>query len=243
MNNNKFSLNKLFWGLLFLVAAAFLLLNKLNYWPTIYHVSVFKVVLTIFFIWMILEGIRHRNFFCMIFGLAFIAIQYDDLLHITALTPWTLLSAALLISIGLTIIFPQYHHSNGKKYEGFEFVDKGKKIFNEQDGEVLHFENSFGSSVKYVNTDALVNASFENSFGEMKIYFDNAIIKNGTADINLEVSFGAAILYVPKTWNVESHIKTSFGTLKEQNSNQSQGCPTLRIYGEISFGDATIVYI
>lgn len=243
MNDNRFSMNKLFWGLLFLLGAASLLLNRLNFWPTFFHISLFDIILTLFFVSIFLEGLRHRNFFGMLFGLAFIAIQYDDLLRITAITPWTLLSATLLASIGLTIIFPKYHNYDGKKFDGFKFVDNGKKEFFENDGEVLYFKNSFSSCTKYVNTDALVNASFENSFGEMKIYFDNTIIKNGIADINLEVSFGNAILYIPKTWNVENHIKTSFGTLREQNSNQSQGCPTLRIYGQISFGDATIVYI
>lgn len=243
MNQNKFSMNKLFLGLLFLLGAAAILLNRLNYWPTIHHLSIFKILLTIFFIWMILEGIRHRNFFGIVFGLAFIAIQYNNLLCITPLTPWTLLSAALLASIGLTIIFPKRHRPNFDSNMGFDFQDKGKKFFNEQNDEILHFENSFGSSVKYVNTDSLVNASVENSFGEMKIYFDNAIIKNGIADINLEVSFGSVILYIPKTWNIENHVKTSFGTLREQNQNQSQGCPTLRIYGEICCGDAIIIYI
>ena len=243
MNQNKFSMNKLFWGLLFLLGAASLLLYRLNYWPTFHHFSLFKILLTIFFIWMILEGIRHHNFFGIIFGLALIAIQYDKLLCITAITPWTLLGAALLASIGLSIIFPKRHHPNFNGNMEFDFHDEGKKDCNMQNDEILHFENSFGSSIKYVNTDALVNASFENSFGEMKIYFDNTIIKNGVADISLEVSFGSAVLYIPKTWNVEIHVKTVFGTIREQNSNQSQGCPTLRIYGEISFGEAMIIYI
>lgn len=243
MNNNRFTLNKLFWGLMFLIGAAALLLNRLHIWPVIFHISLFDIILTIFFIWLILEGLRHRNFFEILFGLAFIAIQYDDILHITAITPWTLLGATLLASIGLSIIFPKYQRHGGNDFKGFQFADSGKKEFYEEDGEILYFKNSFGSSAKYVNTDALVNATFINSFGEMKIYFDNAIIKNGIADINLEVSFGSAILYVPKTWHVENHVKTSFGEIKEQNSSQSQGCPTLRIYGEVSFGDATIVYI
>lgn len=243
MNDNKFSLNKLFWGLLFLLGGVSLLLNRLEIWPTFFHISVFDIILTLFFVWMFLEGLRHHNFFGMIFGLAFIAIQYDDFLHITAITPWTLLSTALLVSIGLTIIFPKKNYHNAHKYKGYDFVDCGKKTFQEEEGEVLYFRNSFGSTTKYVNTDALVHACFENSFGEMKIYFDNAIIKNGVADINLEVSFGEAVLYIPKTWNVENHMKTSFGGLKEENLHQSQGCPTLRIYGEVAFGEVVIVYI
>ena len=243
MNHNKFSMNKLFWGLMFLFGAAVLLFNRLNCWPSIHHISIFKIIVTIFFIWMILEGIRHRNFFCILFGLALITIQYENLFYHTTLTPWTLLGVALLTSIGLTIIFPKRYHPHIGAGIEFDYQDKGKKVFNNSNDEILHFENSFGSSIKYVNTDSLVSASFENSFGEMKIYFDNAIIKNGVADINLEVSFGNAILFIPKTWNIENHIKTTCGTLRQENLNQSQGCPTLRIYGEISFGEAKIIFI
>ena len=244
MNNNKTSMNKLFWGLLFLLGGVALILNRLDIWPTIYNISLWDVLLTLFFVWIFLSGLRHRNFFGILFGLALIAIQYDELLHITSITPWTLLGATLLASIGLTIIFPQkHHHYNHSSINSFEFVDSGKKVFNEADGETLYFKNSFGSTTKYVNTDALVHATLQNSFGEMKVYFDNAVIKNGVAEINLEVSFGEATLYIPKTWNVENHTKASFGGLKEENRNQSQGCPTLRIYGEIAFGEAVIVYI
>mgnify|MGYP006893000712 FL=1 len=38
-------------------------------------------------------------------SIAFICIIYDDWLGITALTPWTVLGAALLGSIGLSLIF------------------------------------------------------------------------------------------------------------------------------------------
>lgn len=243
MNENKFSMNKLFWGLLFLLGAACLILDQINIWPTFYHFSLFDILYTLFFIWLFLEGLHHRNFFEMLFGLAFIAIRYDKLLHITAITPWTLLCATLLASIGLTIIFPNRSYFGENTFSGFKFTDCGKKHFSEADGETIYFKNSFSSTTKYVNTDALVSASFENSFGEMKIYFDNAVIKNGVADINLEVSFGDAVLYIPKTWNVENHLKTAFAGVKEKNTSQSQGCPTLRIYGEISFGEAVIVYI
>jgi len=243
MNGNKFSMNKLFWGLLFLLGAASLILNQLNIWPTFHHFSLFDILYTLFFIWIFLEGVRHRNFFGILFGLAFIVIRYDKLLHFTAITPWTLLCAALLASIGLTIIFPKYSYFGENSFNGFKFADCGKKQFSEEDGETIYFKNSFSSTTKYVNSDALVNASFQNAFGEMKIYFDNAVIKNGIADINLAVSFGEATLFIPKTWHVENHLQTSFGGVKEENKSQSQGSPTLRIYGEISFGEAVIVYI
>lgn len=243
MNTGKFSFNKLFWGLLFILGGISLLMDRMGYLPAFHQISVFGILLTMFFIWMFLQGLQHGNFFAMIFALAFIAIQYDKLLHITPITPGTLLSAALLLSIGLTIIFPNtknifpHFHKKGK------FVDSGRKVFNEADGEVIHFENTFGSSTKYINTEALVNVSLENSFGEMKVYFDNAIIKTGTAIINIEVSFGSTTIYIPRTWHIENHVSTSIGNVSEKGECISPGCPTLKIYGEVSFGNITIEYI
>ena len=42
------------------------------------------------------KGIRNVNFWEILFSIAFICIIYDDQLGITALTPWTVLGAALL---------------------------------------------------------------------------------------------------------------------------------------------------
>ena len=243
MNHHKFSFNKLFWGMLFIAGAAFLIADRMGYWSETQSVTVIGIFFTIFFIWMVFQGIYQRNFFLILFGLSLIAIQYDRPLGITAITPWTLLSAALLASIGLTIIFPARKFSKNGNMKNFEFIDKGEKVFEEQDGEVIHFKSSFGECVKYINTDALVNVKLDNTFGTMKIFFDNAVIKNGVADVSISNSFGETILYIPKTWNVENHVKTSFGSMKFEGMQSTQGCPTLRIYGSVSFGEITIVFI
>lgn len=242
--NNKFSMNKLLWGLLFLVGAACLLLSRLGYWPMINNISIIDVLLTICFVWITIAGIRTKSFFFMLFGLAFIAIQYDDFLHITAITPWTLLGATLLASIGLSIIFPHSRHkSKNVKYFNSGDGDEIPADFDTSSEEIIQIKNCFGSTIKYINTDSLVRANLQTSFGELKVYFDNAIIKNGVADINIDVSFGEATLYIPRTWYVENHVKSSFGSIEEENSSQTMGSPTLHIYGQVTFGEANIVYI
>lgn len=243
MKQNKFSFNKLFWGLLFIAGAALLLADRLGYWSSVQSFTAIGIFITIFFIWMILQGIYQKNFFLILFGLSLIAIQYDRPLGITSITPWTLLAAALLASIGLTILFPKKKFSENANFKNYEFADKGEKVFEEQDGEIIHFKSSFGECVKYINTDALVNVQLDNNFGAMKIYFDNAVIKNGVADVNISNSFGETILYIPKTWNVENHIKHSFASVKFEGIQTTQGCPTLRLYGSVSFGDVTVIFI
>lgn len=243
MNQRGFSFNKLFWGMLFIAGAAFLIADRLGYWSERQSVTVVGIFFTIFFIWMVIQGFYYKNFFLILFGLSLLAIQYDGPLGITSITPWTLLSAALLASIGLTIIFPARKISKNGNIHHFEFADKGEKVFEEQDGEMIHFKSTMGECVKYINTDSLVNVRLENSFGAMKIFFDNAVIKNGTADVSISNSFGETILYIPKTWNVENHVKTSFGTLKFEGNQATQGCPTLRIYGSVSFGEVNVTFI
>lgn len=228
--------------MLFIAGAAFLLADRLGYWSQTQSVTVVGIFFTIFFIWMVMQGFYQRNFFLILFGLSFIAIQYNPL-GIDVVTPWTLLSAALLASIGLTIIFPQKKRFPNGHMNHFEFADKGEKVFDEQDGEVLHYKSTFGECVRYINTDSLANVQLQNTFGEMKIFFDNAVIKNGVADVNISNSFGETTLYVPKTWNVENHVKCTFANLEFEGSQDTQGCPTLRIYGSISFGEVNVVFI
>ena len=84
---------KILWGLFFILAAVYVVVSKLWIMP---EISVFSVLLTVFFIWLFLNGIRNVNFWEILFSIAFICIIYDDWLGITALTPWTVLGAALL---------------------------------------------------------------------------------------------------------------------------------------------------
>ena len=68
-------------------------------------VGVFSLLATVFLIWMAADGVRHRNFFEMIFAAAFLYIIYDKPLEIEVLTPWTVLAVALMFSIGLSLLF------------------------------------------------------------------------------------------------------------------------------------------
>lgn len=81
---------KILWGLFFILAAVYVVVSKLWITP---EISVFSVLLTVFFIWLFLNGIRNVNFWEILFSIAFICIIYDDWLGITALTPWTVLGA------------------------------------------------------------------------------------------------------------------------------------------------------
>ena len=84
---------KILWGLLFLLGAVYLIASKIWSLPGI---SVFNVILGVFCVWVLIEGILHVNFWEILFSIAFICIIYDEPLGITALTPWTVLGLSLI---------------------------------------------------------------------------------------------------------------------------------------------------
>jgi predicted membrane protein len=226
-----------FWGVLLILAGIFLIISKLGYFP---HMNVFSLLLTVFLVVVIGKSLLRLNFQGILFPIAFICIIYDKQLGITAITPWTVLIAALLGSIGLSMIFHKHikwiHH--GHKHEDYKF----EKI-DIEDGSNVGFKTSFGASVKYINTDSFEQADFNCSFGAMKVYFDNAIMSNENAIVRINASFSGIELYIPKTWNVENKTNVFLGDVSEKNRNNQTTTNTLTLIGDVSFSGVEIIYI
>lgn len=228
---------RVFWGIFLLLGAVFLLVSKLGYFSDI---NIFSLLFTILLIGILVKSVIRLSFPGILFPLAFIGIIYDDKLGITAITPWTILLAALLGSIGLSLIFnrrPKWSKVNcswdGEKTETIDIEDEGH----------IKLETSFGSSIKYINTDKFEYANLECSFGNMKIYFDNATMANNNAVVKIDVSFAGMQMYIPRGWQVINNTDVSFGALEEKNKREAVITNTLTIIGDISFSGVEIFYI
>lgn len=233
---------KIFWGIFFIIAAVLIIISKLNMVP---DVGVFSVLAAAFFIWMFIEGIRHIDFYEMIFSIAFLYIIFDEPLgiEIEALTPWSVLLAALLLSIGLSTLFHGKkgfrHHINIDHENRGNYVSSSEQCSDEH----LFCENNFGSAIRYINSDNFQDAHLENSFGSMTIYFDNAVIQGDSAHVNVENNFGVTALYIPKEWKVRTDLKHSFGNTDEYGTSVGSSNTTLYIHGETSFGHIELHYV
>ena len=227
----------IFWGVLFILAGIFLIVSKLGYFPNIH---VFSLLLTVFLVVVIGKSLLRLNFQGILFPIAFICIIYDKQLGLTAITPWTVLMAALFGSIGLSMIFHKHvkwiHHEH--KHDDYKF----EKIDIEDESNV-GFKTSFGASIKYVNTDKFEQADFNCSFGAMKVYFDNAIMSNENAVVRINASFSGMELYIPKTWSVNDKTNVFLGSIDEKNRHNQTTTNTLTLVGDISFSGVEIIYV
>ena len=241
----------IFWGVLFILAAALIVVSKLGF---LVGISIIEVILTVILVGILISNVIKVKFSGILFPAAFLAIIYAEELQIQDLTPWPVLAVAFLGSIGLNLIFkPDRWHFRHHKHHGFgrewsvDFDNKDDKhydkVINEQDGNVIRCSQSFGSTIKYINTDNFERADIECSFGAMKVYFDNALIQSGHAQIHLDVSFSGVELFIPKTWNVIDKVDTSFGSMQEKNRRGDSQAPVVTITGDVSFGGVEIIYI
>ena len=230
---------KVFWGVLFLLGAVALIVGHLGY---LGGLNFWTVLISIGLIGFFVEGVVDRNFGMILFALAFLAITNDKLLGIEELTPWPVLGAALLGTIGLDMLFP-------KKKKWKEHINKNVKTVNEEtkfegvNGENISFEVTFGEAVRYVTSTQLKTVNAQCSFGSLEIYLNNAMLKENQAVINVDCSFGSTVLYVPGDWNVVQQAKASLGGIDEKGFHSPNGQNTLVVSGSVSFGSLEIRYI
>lgn len=230
----------IFWGIVLILCAVFIVVNKLGYFEGI---GIFTLLFTVAVAAGLIDSVARRSFGGILFCLAFLGILYDKQLGIEALTPWPILGVALLGTIGLDMIFKPKKKSC--KYEkNFEWNNESyQEIIDEESDEWVHCEVSFSSTTKYINSTNFKKADLECSFGSLSVYFDNAVLADGKAAVNLEVSFGAMKLYIPKTWKVVMNLDNAFGGCKEYGTCSGSDENTLMINGEVSFSGLEIYYI
>jgi len=224
---------RLFGGLFLIACGISLIISKLGHFL---YIDLF----TVFLIYIIIKSALEVDFSGILFSIAFLCIIYDKQLGITAITPWTVLIAALLGSIGLSMIFNKYPKWVRRKINW----DPSKfNTIDTEDESHIKLKTSFAGSIKYINTDKFEQADLKCNFGAMKVYFDNAILHEGKGFISIESTFSGIELYIPRNWTVEDVSTTFFGSISEKNRNEGTSDNILTICGDISFSGVDIIYI
>lgn len=233
------SKGNVFWGIFLLVAAAFIVVGNMGLFGDISFWTIgFSIVLLAWFV----RSLFKVRFGGMLFSLAFAAILFDEVLNIEDITPWPVLGAALLGTIGLNMIFKR----GREKFVGVRIGNKvGGQLVDEQvsDDEIFKCEMAFGSSVKYVNSTNLKFVNLESSFGNLTVYFDEVKLSEGSVHISVENSFGKMSLFVPKEWDTNVNVDRAFGNVSEIGRPTRESEAKVYIEGETNFGQLEINYI
>lgn len=240
-----------FWeGMFFLACSLLLLVNFiLGQIGLDFHFSIIKLIFTILFVCMIMDGIRKVDFYSILLPASFIFIMYGKLLGIRH-GRLSIFFVALFAAIGLSILFPAKKRKEMRMHMHASQPDSGNATADsgEQDSQTPHFtyKNYFNSSIRYVNCADFLHGNIENLFGSMKIYFDNAVICGTSATLDIDVAFGSLVLYIPSSWQVQENIQAIGASVRIWPQDEDVICPQgpiLYIHGDATFASVAIRYI
>lgn len=228
--------SRIFWGLLLLICAILLIVNKLGFMG---DYSINQIVLGGLCLGLLVSGIGERSFGGILFPIAFLAIIFAEQLHITELTPWTVLLVAALGTGGLHLIFGHRKYNRWRNH-----IDYNKKKFTDHihsDG--ANMEVNFSSSVKYINAATFTRGRVECNMGSCEVYFENVSDYKGNATLVVEAAFGKIHVFVPHGWIVVDDVQNNFGSFQMKNYRSPDAGPVLNLRGSANFGAVEVTIV
>ena len=208
---------------------------------------------TVIFAISLLDGLINRRITESVFSIAFILMIFAEPLHITRLVPWTILLAAVLISIGLGIIFRNRFHTvvyANKKIKNFRnkreaitdhiFTDTVSK---EQGAHVV-VDQTMSDTSRYIHSKELETIDVNAKMSDVNLYLDDAQAANETVTMNVNLTMTDLTIYLPLSWQVESNMASTFMSGDfEIDGTSNGGGPTLIIQGRSNMSDIKIEYV
>ncbi len=237
----------IFWGLLFIAAAALILISQFAP-ENLEVITPMHFVLAVLMVVAIIKSIPNLfwpGIWFPLGGLYLIAVPYSELLSRNRLSVWQVLVVALLASIGFSLLFKRKH--KWKSVQGSYHGEQLGHTFSDSEqnlnGQNVYMKTRFGEATRYVKSQDLVSAQIDNSFGESSVYFDEVRLGTGDVEIRLSNSFGELTIYLPKEWNIENDIRYTFASVREIGQRIGGPGPKVRLTGSASFGEIRIIYV
>lgn len=228
-----------FWGLFCISIAVLIVISKLGMFL---EFNWFSIVVAVLMLPLIISSIIGRDFFGVIMPLAIIAIMFTKQLGIENFSSFTIIGIALLLIIGLSIIFPNKRaKENYKTNHSFHDGNVKTEVINDEE---VSLYSKFGGSAKYINSNNLRHVRVDASFSGIKVYLDGATFSSDGVTIEIWSDFSGVELYIPKECNVEKSIECFFaGTDEEGIKNSPKTGAKIMLSGKIKFSGVTIIYV
>jgi membrane protein implicated in regulation of membrane protease activity len=231
-----------FWGLFFIAAAAFIIVSQTSDNNIFTQIGFWSIVATVFLVAIFIDSIVKLHYFGIFAPVAILYSIYQKPLDLPNISFWQLIFAAILISIGLHMLFHRYT----RNFKCWKVKDTCMKHEGENiTGNRLYSRASFCQSNKYLHSDSLEKGEFSVSFGQLNLYFDQVQLSPEGAEISIDCNFAGMTLYVPKHWIVIDNLSASIGGVDNDTrfSKPAENSPRLTLSGSVHMSGVEIKYI
>lgn len=247
----KNTIYRIFWGIFFLACAGYAVASQMGILH--YELSFWSILGTIIFALSLIDGLLNLRITESIFSIAFLLMIYAGPLHITRLVPWTILLAALLISIGLEIIFHNRFHTVvyankrmrqlKRKRENFFDNFFTDQTVSENSNHVV-IEQRLSDSSRYINSQELESIDVTGRMSDMHLYLNQTKAASDEVNMHLDLSMSSLTIYLPLSWQIENNLASTFAFDDlEIDGSSNGGGPTLVLSGKVSMSEVKIEYV
>lgn len=239
------TMNKHRWvaGIVFLAAAIAWLAVGMG-WLN-FQISAFTLIMTVILAIVLLTSLVDLSIVGSVFSVAFLAMLYAGPLGITKLIPWTILGIALLVTIGLSIIFHphrSWYHWDWRSNRNFS-DDWDDDYIDTSDQSTTVIEATMGDTVRYVESDDFKRATIHASMSGVKAYFDKAVITGESATIHIDDYMSGIKLFVPCDWQIINNIDPAMGTVQVFDNHSPHEGPRVYLTGKVNLGGLEVYYL
>jgi len=239
----KSRFSNFFWGVVLLLAAAFVLTNKFIGFADI---GIGSIVISILALAFIVQCLARFHIAPIVIPIAVLYFIYRDRLDLPEIQTWKLITATVLAFIGLNILLPKRHSYNkynnscgsGEQQQQRSIPADGNKDNNPYVGV------NFGAVSRSLNADSLETLRLSCNFGAMEIYLNQVELSPNGAEADINCSFGGIQLFVPKHWQVIDKLHCALAGVNVKSfTAPSDNAPRLTLNGSVSLGGVEVKYI
>ncbi len=225
-----------FWGSFFLLSAIFVVSSQIWFSD---KVGVISILATVFLIAYIIYSLPKLEYFGILVPLSILYVMYCKPFKLIYISPWLLISAAVLLSISFYCIFRRRpKKTTSVRYNKNHGTDK-------IDDDNPYAKVVLSSASKYLHSDCLQSGEFIAKLGMLEVYFDQVQLSKDGAEILINCNTSTINLYIPKDWLVIDNLQLYLSDVRYDNdqTTPSEGQPQLTLCGKVYIGDVHIVYI
>jgi len=228
-----------FWGLFFLLSAIFVILSQVWFF---HGISITSILASVFLAAIAISSLLRLEYFGTFIPLSILYIIYSKPIKLFYISPWLLISSALLISISFSLLFPKRKKNKVHFYYSAEQINQ---VSENIDNNNPYVKVSLNSASKYVHSEDLQGGQFISNLGVLDVYFDQVKLSSNGAKLFIDCNLGSINLYIPKDWKLVEDIHSYLGEVSYHNdhTNLSGNAPKVTLTGKVVLGDVKIFYI
>ena len=239
--------SRILWAIFFLACAALLVASKMGVVSV--KIGFWLFAGTVIFASSLLYSLLKLNITGAIFSIAFLLILYADPLGIARLSPWTILIAATLISVGLNLLFGKKIHPNISITRVADLSSKDKVLdgnfstSSQNDaGSHVRIDQTMSDTSRYVHSKDLETIELNSKLSDVYLYLDDAEAAGEQVFLDLNVTMSDVVIYLPRSWRVSNTLSPLLSEVDVKGASEGSG-PTLIVRGQVSLSEVAIKYV